>query len=237
MDLNQVLIEAAKDGNMLVLKTALEKEADINAKDGSGMTALMCAEQKGYAEIVDFLKEKGAKEEETDFAIVYYNSGKTYGALGEYQKAIEEYTKAVELNPQYVDRAYYNRGWAYFNLEEYQKAIEEYTKVVELIPYYTDAYHGRGRAYGALEEYQKAIEDYTKVMELDPEYAGAYHARGLAYGVLGEYQKAIYDCYQAGFLYLKQNNKTQAPKCIDLMKTIDPSSPLIDKLQDLIDQI
>lgn len=60
MDLNEVLIEAAKDGNMLVLKAALDKGADINAKDKNGWTALMWASKNGHSEIVNFLKEKGA---------------------------------------------------------------------------------------------------------------------------------------------------------------------------------
>jgi len=95
MDLNQVLIDAAKDGNKLVLKTALEKGADVNAKDGSGMTALMYAIKRGNEEIINFLKEKGVKKEEIDFWVAYFKSD-------EHQKAIDDYTKAIELNPQYA---------------------------------------------------------------------------------------------------------------------------------------
>lgn len=58
--LNQILLEAAKDGNMLVLKTALEKGANVNARDKNGWTAFMWASKNGHSEIVDFLKEKGA---------------------------------------------------------------------------------------------------------------------------------------------------------------------------------
>jgi len=36
---------------------------------------------------------------------------------------------------------------------------------------------------------------------------------------------------------LLMGEKTHTSECIELMKEIDPSSPLIDKLQDLIDQI
>jgi len=170
MDLNQVLIEAAKDGNMLVLKAALEKGADVNAKNGSGMTALMYAQQKGYAEIVNFLKEKGAIK--------------------------------IEIN--YKD---------------------------------ANAYCNRGNTYYDLREYKKAIENYTKAIEINPKYANTYYSRGNVYRKIGKYQKAIDDCYQAGTLYLKQKNKTRVLECIDLMKTIDPSSQLINKLQDLIDQV
>jgi len=161
MDLNQVLIDAAKDGNMLVLKTALEKGADVNAKDGSGMTALMYAIKRGNEEIVNFLKEKGAKEEETVPGSVYSKSG----------------------------------------------------------------------------EHQKSIEAYTKAIELDPQGTYAYYNRGNTYRKIGKYQEAINDYYQEGILYLKQNNKARAMECISSMKEIDPSSQLIDKLQDLIDQI
>ena len=105
MDLNQVLIEAAKDGNMLVLKTALEKGANINAKDGSGMTALMYAEQRGYTQLADYLREKGAKEDENF-------------------KAIDDYTRAIELDPENAD-TYDNRGLAYVTLSQYQKAIDD----------------------------------------------------------------------------------------------------------------
>jgi len=284
MDLNQVLIESAKDGNMLVLKTALEKGANINAKDGSGMTALMYATQRGDEDIVNFLKEKGAKEEETDLAIVYYNRGKTYLDSGKYQQAIDEFTKVVELIPYYAN-AYFTRGLAYYKLDKHLKAIEDYTKAIELNldirrivednyphsqyadpyfarglaygygksghlkaiedytkaielnPKYANAYLNRGAAYLISNEYQKAIDDFTKSIELVPQLADAYYSRGLLYGVIGEYQKLIDDYYQAGILYLKQNNKTQALMCIDLMKKVDSSSLLIDKLQNLIDQI
>ncbi len=161
MDLNQILIEAAKDGNMFVLKAALEKGADIDAKDNSGMTALMYAQQKGYAEIVNFLKEKGAKEEETVPGSVYSKSG----------------------------------------------------------------------------EHPKSIEAYAKAIELDPQGTYAYYNRGNTYRKIGKYQEAINDYYQEGILYLKQNNKARDMECISSMKEIDSSSQLINKLQDLIEQI
>jgi tetratricopeptide (TPR) repeat protein len=161
MDLNQVLIEAAKDGNMFVLKAALEKGADIDATDRSGRTALIYAAKREHKEIIDFFKEKGVKKEEIDFWITYFKSD-------EQAKTIDDYTRQIELDAKYVD-AYKNRGYVYGNLEEYQKAIDDY--------------------------------------------------------------------YQAGILYLKQKDKTRAQKYIDWMKKIDSSSPLIDKLQNQLEQM
>ncbi len=64
MDLNEILIESAKDGNMLVLKATLEKDADVNAKDENGWTALIYAKRNGHTEIVNFLIANGAIEYE-----------------------------------------------------------------------------------------------------------------------------------------------------------------------------
>lgn len=59
--MNEVLLEAAKDGNLIVLKTAFEKGADINAKSSDGKTALMVALEIGHTELVNYLTEKGAE--------------------------------------------------------------------------------------------------------------------------------------------------------------------------------
>jgi tetratricopeptide (TPR) repeat protein len=194
MDLNQVLIEAAKDGNMLVLKTALEKGADIDATDRSGMSALMHAEQKGYKDLADFLREKGAKEEE-NFAIYYNKRGLAYERQEEYQKAIDEYNKAIELDPEYVN-PYYNLGNAYRDLKKYLKSIDNYTKAIELDPEFAWPYNNRGQVYERHEEYQKAIDDYTRAIEISPD-AKPYRNRANVYEKLEEYQKAIDDYTKA----------------------------------------
>ncbi len=41
--------------------------------------------------------------------------------------AIQDYNKAIELDPNYVN-AYISRGLAYSNQEEYDRAIQDYNK-------------------------------------------------------------------------------------------------------------
>ena len=50
---------------------------------------------------------------------------------GEYEEAIVELNKAIELDPEYAD-AYYNRGIAYDKSGEVAKAISDYEKCIEL---------------------------------------------------------------------------------------------------------
>ncbi|MGC9057946.1 MAG: ankyrin repeat domain-containing protein, partial [Candidatus Micrarchaeia archaeon] len=57
---NKALMYAARDGRTEIVKSLLEKDIDVNAKDKWGWTALMYAARDGRTEIVKLLLEKGA---------------------------------------------------------------------------------------------------------------------------------------------------------------------------------
>ena len=59
----------------------------------------------------------------------YYNRGLCKYDKGQYNEAIPDYDKAIELNPSFM-WAYYAKGYAYFMMDEYDKAIQEFTKVL-----------------------------------------------------------------------------------------------------------
>ena len=62
-----------------------------------------------------------AKELNKESAEVYHNRGLAHSKNGELEKAIEDYTKAIELKSDYAE-AYYNRGGAWLRLGERKKA-------------------------------------------------------------------------------------------------------------------
>jgi tetratricopeptide (TPR) repeat protein len=68
-----------------------------------------------------------------------------------YERAIEDYNKTIELDPNYAE-AYNNRGNAYSGLKEYERAIEDYNKTIELDPNYAKAYTNRELARNKLKE-------------------------------------------------------------------------------------
>ena len=77
--------------------------------------------------------------------LAYNNRGNAKSDLQDYQGAIADYTKAIEINPQLAP-AYYNRGLAKYDLKDYQGAIADYSKAIEINPQYADAYYNRGLA-------------------------------------------------------------------------------------------
>lgn len=61
----------------------------------------------------------------------YYNLGSIYYVKGEYDKAIVDFTKAIEIDPNGAT-AYKNRGFAYYAKKEYDRAWEDVYKAQAL---------------------------------------------------------------------------------------------------------
>ena len=77
--------------------------------------------------------------------------------IAEYIEAIEDYSKAIEVNSQYT-YAYNNRGVTKEILKDYMGAIADYNKAIELDPKCTTAYNNLIALYGALNNPEKAEE-------------------------------------------------------------------------------
>ena len=111
---------------------------------------------------------------------------------GDYDKAIEHYTEAIKLNPNYA-RAHNNRGVAYYNTKDFKYAMVDYTEAIRLNPNFFQAYNNRGSVYYAKKQYDKAIKEYDEAIKLNPNYARAYYNRGVTYALTRRYNKAIED--------------------------------------------
>ncbi|MGQ9454355.1 MAG: tetratricopeptide repeat protein [Armatimonadota bacterium] len=116
-------------------------------------------------------------------AAYYLHSGTVYLGLQKYRKAIENFTKAIRLNPNNA-KAYALRGSAYIQEYQLDRAIKDYTKAIQLNPIFALAYSSRGDAYRMKDEYSRAINDYSMAILLDPNNCGARYGYDLAYEML-----------------------------------------------------
>ncbi|WP_157750079.1 tetratricopeptide repeat protein, partial [Dolichospermum compactum] len=78
---------------------------------------------------------------------------------GDKQGAIDDYTQAINIDPNYVN-AYYNRGVIRSELGDKQGAIDDYTQAIKINPNYVDAYYDRGLIRYQLGDKQRAIKDF-----------------------------------------------------------------------------
>ena len=86
---------------------------------------------------------------------------------GDYTGAIIDYTKALEIDPNYT-YALHNRGFAKNIIGDYKGAILDLTKSIELQPMDVDSYKSRAVAKNSLGDYKGAILDLDSVINIDP---------------------------------------------------------------------
>jgi tetratricopeptide (TPR) repeat protein len=98
-------------------------------------------------------------------AHAYNHRAIEYLKRGQYDNAISDLNKALEINPRY-DEAYYNRGNAYFSKNQHDRAIADYSNALDINPRYAKAYYDRGVAYYFKGEYEKSWADIRRAQNL-----------------------------------------------------------------------
>jgi tetratricopeptide (TPR) repeat protein len=126
----------------------------------------------------------------------YYFRGNAYLTKRDYDHAITDYDKAIQLKPDYAD-IYNNRGVSYYLKSDYDRAMADYDQAIQLNPDYAKAYNNRGNAYDDKGDHDHAIADYNTAIQLQPDYVNAYYNRGNAYYNKGDYDRAISDYTEA----------------------------------------
>jgi tetratricopeptide (TPR) repeat protein len=71
-------------------------------------------------------------------AEAYNDRGVAYGRKGQYDQAIADYNKAIEINPRGA-MTYKNRGSAYYHKGQIDKGISDFNKAIEIDPMFADA--------------------------------------------------------------------------------------------------
>jgi tetratricopeptide (TPR) repeat protein len=137
------------------------------------------------------------------YGTVPYSRGNTFLQEGQYDAAIGEFNKALEINPKSA-LTYYHRGLAYSNKGRHDLAVADYTDALALNPGVLEktsllhlAYFNRGVSYQATGKLGPAIEDFTRSIELNSTIAEAYAQRGKARLDRRENRQAMVDFNKA----------------------------------------
>ena len=146
---------------------------------------------------VGFVETSSAQTTATD----HFNKGIEWLNEGETDKAIPEFSKAIELDPKMAD-AYYQRGTKTIDVGgDMAAAMKDLDKAIELDPKHSDAFLARGGVWEARKEWDKAITEYTKYILLNRHepngYSPGFIGRGTCRIEKKDYAGAIEDLTKA----------------------------------------
>ncbi len=86
--------------------------------------------------------------------------------VDEYQRAVDAFTRAAELDPNFVE-AYYSRGILYWReLRNSYRAIRDLTRVMDMLPERAEAWFNRAQAHTMRGDYHLAIADLEHYLSI-----------------------------------------------------------------------
>lgn len=161
-------------------------------KDGNyKLAAEMAYRADNGEDALYFWKEairKNPKDED-----LYGQRGLYYAKIGEYEKAIDDLTKALSIKEISMD--YNNRGECYRYLKQYGKAREDYVQALKLAkePYEFHAvYDSLAQWFFDQGDYESAADYFSNALKVK-EYPEGYEMRAKAWEKLGYKLKAEED--------------------------------------------
>jgi tetratricopeptide (TPR) repeat protein len=114
----------------------------------------------------------------------------------EYEQAIVNFTKVIELNPN-DSLAYFDRGMAKEFNNDFLGAIEDYSLQLKVDPNMVDCYFLRGILEHRLGNNKKAEADFLKTIELEEDNADAHYFLGQIYFAKRKNKRALQHMNQA----------------------------------------
>jgi tetratricopeptide (TPR) repeat protein len=122
-------------------------------------------------------------------AKAYYQRGKAYFQIKDYNAAISDLNKALAIAPD-DPHLIGERGLTYFMAKRETLAMDDFDKAIEIDP--TNPFRHASRAFikDRLNDLEGAKEDYQKAIALDPDDAISYNNLGLVLDKMGRRKQA-----------------------------------------------
>jgi len=134
------------------------------------------------------MAQKYPKEKQVHFELAqYYDSNEIF------DKAIEEYEKALDLDPNY-GYALNSFAYMYSDLGEYEKSIEYFKRYASVYPEDANPVDSLAELYFRMGRLDEAIEKYKEVLEIRPEFFQTYWRIGYIYALKEDYPQALEWC-------------------------------------------
>lgn len=173
----------------------------------------------------------------------HYNLGVILFNNQQYDEAIVNFQKALELNPNLL-HAYNYLGNAFQEKKQFDKSITYYQQAIQINPTDPTAYINLGIVFQNTKQHEKAIKYFEAALQLNPNLYQAYDYMGLSLNIEGNIEKTI-GSYQSsllinpnsemtlvnlGNLIAKQGKLDEAEKFIKRALQINPNNFITNKI-------
>ncbi|MFD3308966.1 tetratricopeptide repeat protein [Streptomyces sp. NPDC058694] len=115
---------------------------------------------------------------------------------GEYVRALEEYARALELDPE-LAWAHYGRGFTHRLMNDLPAALAAFDRADELAPDTWWIISERAEAYRLSARFEEAVADFDRAVALDPTNDEVLTGRAICRQALGRYDEALADFNRA----------------------------------------
>jgi tetratricopeptide (TPR) repeat protein len=198
--------------------SSIEKEKSTEAYEWRGMSYFSI---KDYAKALEDFNYAISQSSNAP-ASVYLNRGNSKLILNDFNGALTDYNKSLELENSGM--TYYERGQAYFHLQKYNEALSDYNKAIDLKVDESRVAFWKMYTYWALGgQYANVIIEATKVIGANPS-ENAYFYRGSSYANLNKTDEGLKDAltltekypdlglgyYLYGYIYLSERKYDSA---------------------------
>ncbi|MFX1437457.1 MAG: tetratricopeptide repeat protein [Promethearchaeota archaeon] len=172
-----------------------------------------------------------------------------------YDKAIEQCRKALDLDSIFVE-AYYHLGLIYYYKKNYNIAIENFQRAVDYNKKHIESWKWMGLTYEAKEDYDNALKNVKKSVEIDPNFADGWYNLGNLFKLKKEFDNAIESYNKAtdlrpdfvkawlfmGSVYFDKKDYNNGIQYLEKAINIDPNlaqdvNPLIKDLKFALDKL
>lgn len=133
----------------------------------------------------------GAIQQMPTFALAIKQRAAAYHHYNEYQNAVRDWTRYLELNPS-DQAALAERAHSYGHLEKWTEALKDTTASIALKPTMR-AYEVRAWTHNDSGQFKSALDDFAMAIKLEPKVARNYFSRGMCNRENKRYKDAIAD--------------------------------------------